>query len=214
MRTSKRSNKKNRKTRSKKMGGNTPQSKRRRTETTRTEPTRSEHTNKKKRGNPLRTLAIDISDSASEATQQKRIIEFVRENIKDGIYIIDLPVPPERHAILIDVQNDKKRVMVSDWGGDIRERNLQLPKRWNVYTSFIRELENIYKVEYFEVDENLRKLASIEHKSRKTIKCEGGQGGCSNYIYNWEAKHCNGDHCSAKRQHASSKDDSNWENPF
>jgi len=211
MRTSKKNNKtikQNRTTRSKKTGGNTPQSKKRRTES------RSENESKQKRrrGNPLRTLILNVR---SEANQREQIKNFVHNNVKDGIYIIDFPVPPERHAILVDVQHDNKKVMVSDWGGDIRKRNLKLPKRWEIYKLLLDELENIYKVEYFEVDEPLRDLASIEHKSRATKNCEGGQGGCSFYIYKWEAKHCHNGECSAKRQRASSSDhDSTWENPL
>jgi hypothetical protein len=104
------------------------------------------------------------------------------DQISIGPQIVSIPVPPYRHAFLIDVQ--PKRIMVSDWGGEKNARlGLLKGKKyegWRQYTALMIQLENKYKlpIQYYPVDE-------ILHATAEQQSCDAGGGGCSKYIYDW-----------------------------
>jgi len=111
--------------------------------------------------------------------------------------IVSLPIPPERHAILVDVQQNNGRIMVSDWGGSQnktrgfqyldttkRTKNKAYNPDWEQYSVFMKLLEEKYNlpVQYCDVDPKLYDDADRHHKRFKS-------GGCSYYIYEWTQKY-------------------------
>jgi len=113
--------------------------------------------------------------------------------------IVDIPTPPERHAILIDVKLDDGKIMVSDWGGFKNEtrgfelvyedgryiKNKDFDNRFIIYSQMMQLLREKYDlpIEYYSVDDELAKESDEHHET-----CNE-QGGCSYYIYKWAAKY-------------------------
>lgn len=140
-----------------------------------------------------------IGTTGHRVTSQQ-ITNFVNNEIHDGLQIVSFPVPPERHAILVNIKNDK--IMISDWGGekmykrgkqfiDVDESTTMIEnpiyeERWKIYTEFIDELQYKYidkNVEYYEIDPVLKEEANEHHRLNHEA------GGCSYYIYAWLDKH-------------------------
>jgi hypothetical protein len=123
---------------------------------------------------------------------QEELINFVNSNIHFGPQIVSLPVPPYRHAFLVDIQYDK--IMICDWNGEEtrtfgmeyinNKKNKKYIHDWKQYSDFMTLLEEKYEkeIEYYPIDEEIHKK-SKEHN----IQCNGG--GCSNYVYAWVDKH-------------------------
>jgi len=124
---------------------------------------------------------------------QEELIHFVNSEIQYGRpQIVSLPVPPYRHAFLVDVQDDK--IMICDWNGEEtrtfgmeyinNKKNKKYIHDWKQYSDFMTLLEEKYEkeIEYYPIDEEIHKK-SKEHN----IQCNGG--GCSNYVYAWVDKH-------------------------
>lgn len=104
------------------------------------------------------------------------------DEITNGPQIVSIPVPPYRHAFLIDVK--PKTIMVSDWRGE-QNKTLGLLKGkqyegWKQYSALMTQLENKYRIpiQYYPVDESLHAIAEQQN-------CDAGGGGCSKYIYDW-----------------------------
>lgn len=109
-----------------------------------------------------------------------------------GPQIISIPIPPQRHAFLIDIQTHK--IMVSDWGGAqnqfrgikrIRGKaNKNYDKNWKQYSDLFIKLEQKYDlpVEFYEVD------LDIYDRAYESCMLLNG-GGCSKYIYEWKEKY-------------------------
>lgn len=124
---------------------------------------------------------------------EQQLIDFVNNEITNGPQIVSIPVPPQRHAFLVDVQPDK--IMVSDWGGQNNKtvgleyisgrENTNYAAQFEQYSDLMIKLEERYErpIEYYAVDKELLKA------SKKFSKECGGNGGCSNYIYAWVKKH-------------------------
>ena len=109
--------------------------------------------------------------------------KFVNEEITEGPQIVSIPVPPYRHAFLVDVQ--PKKIMISDWGGKKNKTagilgNKNYQPGWEQYSDLMIKLEEKYNrpVEYYAVN---KKLYNIANK----LNTERGGGGCSYYIYEW-----------------------------
>ena len=116
---------------------------------------------------------------------EKQLISLVNI-IVYGPQIVSLPVPPYRHAFLVDVQQRKKRIMVSDWGGPENKTagikgSDNYESGWEQYSDLMIKLEQKYgwPIEYYPVDKELYEK-SMEHNTM----CSGG--GCSHYIYAWK----------------------------
>ena len=107
--------------------------------------------------------------------KKKQICDFVN-NKMINLQIINLPTPPERHAIFVNIISPDL-VMISDWGGN-KNRNLK-NETWKYYHIFIKCLEKKYtNVEYYDVNEELSNIANEKH-----TKCN--HGGCSEYLDLW-----------------------------
>ena len=126
---------------------------------------------------------------------EKELKDFVNNDIDLGPQVVSIPIPPQRHAFLIDVQENK--IMVSDWGGEEnktrgikmlengkkKQKNEDYDANWKQYSELMLLLEEKYDVpiEYYPVDKKLYDI-SYEHSE----VCDGG--GCSHYIYAWLKK--------------------------
>jgi uncharacterized protein YjaZ len=107
--------------------------------------------------------------------KKTQFCDFVN-NKMINLQIVNLPTPPERHAIFVNVISENS-VMISDWGGN-KNRNLK-NKIWKYYHQFIKCLEQKYtNVEYYDVDEELSDKAWEKHDM-----CS--HGGCSEYLDLW-----------------------------
>jgi hypothetical protein len=120
-------------------------------------------------------------------TKDAELIKFIDEEIKDGPQIVSIPVPPYRHAFLVDIQ--PKKIMISDWGGEENKTlgiigSEDYQPGWEQYSGLMIKLEQKYKrpIEYYPVDQELFKIA-VNHNERN------GGGGCSYYIYAWVQKY-------------------------
>lgn len=102
--------------------------------------------------------------------------DFVENDINYGPQIVSLPVPPYRHAFLVDVQPDK--IMISDW--EIRTLDKKDKNMWKQYDDMMLLLKQKYKCDimYYPIDKKLHKLAKIHNDTH-------GGGGCSYYIFSW-----------------------------
>jgi len=138
------------------------------------------------------TVSLGLIPSSYQSNikdvSEKELDNFINNSINYGPQIVSLPVPPQRHAFLVDVQNNK--IMISDWGGPenkirgvIKINNKRNPiylSRWKQYSDFMAKLEAKYNlpIEYYPTDEELTKKSDIINST-----CNGG--GCSHYIYDW-----------------------------
>jgi len=127
------------------------------------------------------------TSTSIKITKDAELIKFINEEITDGPQIVSIPVPPYRHAFLVDIQ--PKKIMISDWGGEenkplgiIGSEDYQ--PGWEQYSDLMIRLEQKYKrpIEYYPVDQELFKIA-VNHNERN------GGGGCSYYIYAWVQKY-------------------------
>jgi hypothetical protein len=120
---------------------------------------------------------------------EKELKNLVNNQINYGPQIVSIPVPPWRHAFLVDVEQGKKRILISDWGGSINKTagivgSADYTPGWEQYSELMIKLEQKYgwPIEYFPIDDELFKF-SLEHNNT----CSGG--GCSHYIYAWVKKY-------------------------
>jgi hypothetical protein len=118
-------------------------------------------------------------------TKDSKICNFV-EKMKNVPQIVNIPTPPENHAIFINF-TDTNEVMISDWGGN--NNRFIRREQWKYYHELIKCLEKKYKyknVKYYKVDKELYDIAYAKHKSCR-------HGGCSEYLDLWlDKKYKNG----------------------
>ena len=144
-----------------------------------------------------KTLTTKLGRTGHRATDPTKIYKFVEEDIKDGPQIVEFPMQPYSHSILVDVQPENKRIMISDWilltGVDAVTKLRSLTERFHDNTDeeevlkhqdykhileLLKEKYPDYKIIYYPVDMNMKKRiwASLDEKK---------QGGCSIYLYDW-----------------------------
>jgi hypothetical protein len=118
---------------------------------------------------------------------QDELQKFIKEEITDGPQIVSIPVPPYRHAFLVDVQ--PKKIMISDWGGKKNKTagilgNKNYQAGWEQYSDLMIKLEEKYNrpVQYYAINRNLYKISN-------NLNTQRGGGGCSYYIYEWVKDH-------------------------
>ena len=75
---------------------------------------------------------------------QEELKKFIKEEITDGPHIVSIPVPPYRHAFLVDIQ--PKKIMISDWGGKKNKTagilgNKNYQPGWEQYSDLMIKLE-------------------------------------------------------------------------
>jgi len=127
------------------------------------------------------------TSTSIKITKEAELIKFINEEITNGPQIVSIPVPPYRHAFLVDIQ--PKKIMISDWGGEENKtlgiaENADYEPGWEQYSDLMIKLEEKYKrpIEYYPVDQELYKIA-LNHNETN------GGGGCSYYIYAWVQKY-------------------------
>lgn len=152
----------------------------------------SQSPQKKRRKSNRLSNSVSIKTIVTYHLSKNKICEFVdkmEKNIPDNMtnipQIVNLPTPPESHAIFVNVMSPHL-VMISDWGGnniinyDTFEKKYK--QKWKFYHQFIKCLEKKYaKVEYYDVDEELYNIANEKHTT-----CQ--HGGCSEYLDLWLKK--------------------------
>jgi hypothetical protein len=144
-------------------------------------PTASMNTRK----NKFILNSLELAPNSTANATPQRIAEFIDEFVKLGPQIVSLPVPSERHAILVNIT--PTNIKISDWNGERNPRHKNAD-RWNTYFVFLELLKKKYpkrKLVFYEVDEELRDI-SMEHHVRFR-----NSGGCSYYIYQWFDKYKN-----------------------
>jgi len=119
--------------------------------------------------------------SSVKMVSSKELEQFVKDEIQEGPQIVSLPVPPYRHAFLVDVQS--KDIRIADWnGGKILQKVRFLPE-WQQYLHFLRLVQEKYPrrpLSYYPVDPDLYKSARLHEQVM-------GGGGCSFYLFAWIA---------------------------
>jgi len=162
-------------------------------------------TRKSTRGKPITwipSLTLGTGSPANFQTYNKQLLtkkdikDFVEKKIKEGYQQVAMPMPPdESHSIIVhvvEVDGEKSIVKIVDWGGK-KNKTRKEPKtdptinggkkfdKWFNYTTFIKCLEENYKVkvEYVEInhEEDIYKNAICRY--------ERGRGGCSEYLDGW-----------------------------
>jgi hypothetical protein len=146
-----------------------------------------------KRGRPsietkvLGKPTTGYTSTSIKITKESELINFINEEIDLGPQIVSIPVPPYRHAFLVDVQ--PKRIMISDWGGEQNKTlgivgSKDYEPGWEQYSDLMIKLEEKYKrpIEYYPVDQELYTCAFNHNEINNG-------GGCSNYIYAWVQKY-------------------------
>jgi hypothetical protein len=115
--------------------------------------------------------------SSIQLSKDSLLFQFA-STIQYGPQIISLPVPPYRHAFLIDVQSHK--ILVSDWNGPDKDSH----SNWQEYYTFLNLLYKKYNkpIEYYNVDKEL-----LEDAMYTQMIFSGG--GCAYYIYEWAKKY-------------------------
>ena len=140
----------------------------------------------------LGRIPSSYTTDTNKPVSDEDLDKFVRNEIKFGPQIVSIPIPPQRHAFLVDIQ--KNKIMVSDWGGAKNKfrgiptidgkKNKNYDKNWKQYSELFLKLESIHglPVEFYDVDAEIYKAAYDSY-----IKCNGG--GCAKYIYQWVKKY-------------------------
>jgi hypothetical protein len=144
-----------------------------------------------------KTLTTKLGRTGHRATDPNKIYEFVKEDIKDGPQIVEFPMQPYSHSILVDVQPENERIMISDWilltGRDAVTGLRSLKERFDDTTDeeevlkhqdykhileLLKEKYYDYKIIYYPVDMKMKDIIwdSLDEKK---------QGGCSIYLYDW-----------------------------
>lgn len=152
-------------------------------------------------GPTIKTVSLGKTNQSSFVSDiplasDKELGEFVYK-IELGPQIVSVPVPPYRHAFLVNVLSNK--IMISDWKGNKKLQELQKLQEnaiyktrtrqsyqppegpdWNQYYDFMKLLEQKYKrpIKFYRVNEALKEKAVT-----KNDKFDGG--GCAEYIYRW-----------------------------
>ena len=146
---------------------------------------------KSRRGKPI--MEIKELGKGNTFVSIDELQRFVDKDIEIGPQMVTLPVPNERHAILVDVP--KTTIMISDWGGRKnefrglpRKNNRKNPKyepSWEQYSMLLELLQQKYNLplDYYEIDEELSDEAFEHHYLYNST------GGCSYYICKWTEKH-------------------------
>jgi hypothetical protein len=130
------------------------------------------------------------------------VIQTAVNKLNPGVpTIVSLPLPPERHAFLVYIDETNKLIKLADWGirgldpkQPTKRRNETLATfherlhQWNRMQNFYEFMELLrkkypYEITYYPVDNELYEAANKKHELHH------GSGGCSEYIYNWIDKH-------------------------
>uniref|UniRef100_A0A6C0HUB4 Uncharacterized protein n=1 Tax=viral metagenome TaxID=1070528 RepID=A0A6C0HUB4_9ZZZZ len=162
-------------------------------------PPKSRRTSRRISGEHLQTT-VEIGTGNSFIT--KDIIQTAVNKLNPGVpTIVSLPLPPERHAFLVYIDENEKSIKFADWGirgldptQPKKRRNEKQPafnKKMNVWKrmrNFYEFIELLttkfpYEITYYPVDEVLFEAAEKKHDTHH------GSGGCSEYIYEWIDKH-------------------------
>ena len=134
---------------------------------------------------------LDLGGNSKAHINIDAIRKFIHNELQEGPQIVNLPTPPQRHAFLVDINTAEKKVKISDWTHDHRNRHGEDSTRrdkWDTYYEFLLTLEEYYKmkfeteedpIEYYDIDEDLKTESMRIHGER------GGTGGCSDYICKW-----------------------------
>jgi hypothetical protein len=112
--------------------------------------------------------------------------KFVNEEISNsGPQIVSIPVPPYRHAFLVNVIPEKKRIMIADWNGDV---NLgkgiisdgKESMNYNQYSKFMELLIERFKypIKFYPINKSAHAMTEI-----KSDEINGGF--CIEYIDKW-----------------------------
>jgi hypothetical protein len=145
---------------------------------------------KSRRGKPV--MEIKELGTGNSFVSIDELYRFVNKDIDMGPQIVTLPVPNERHAILVDVQ--KTKIMISDWGGrknefrglpkKNRRKNPNYEPEWEQYSMLLELLQKKYNLplSYYEIDTDISDAAFEHHYKYKN------SGGCSEYICKWTEK--------------------------
>jgi len=139
------------------------------------------------RGNKLTLETVSLGStnknsfvSNINSVNEKELKKFVNENIKDGPQIVSIPVPPFRHAFLVNILPNK--IMISDWNGNkFMGRKKEKTVDFTQYSDFMVLLEKKYPnrpIKFYIVNEDIVEIANEKNN-------EFGGGGCSEYIYRW-----------------------------
>jgi hypothetical protein len=162
-------------------------------------PPKSRRTSRRISGEHLQTT-VEIGTGNSFVT--KDIIQTAVNKLNPGVpTVVSLPLPPERHAFLVYIDENEKSIKFADWG--IRGLDPKQPKKrrnekqpafnikmnlWNRMRNFYEFIEVLttkfpYEITYYPVDKVLFEAADLKHDTHH------GSGGCSEYIYEWIDKH-------------------------
>jgi hypothetical protein len=111
--------------------------------------------------------------SSIQLSKDSVLIQFV-STIQHGPQIISLPVPPYRHAFLVDIQS--RKILVSDWNGPDKDSD----SNWQEYYAFLNLLHKKFNkpIEFYNVDKQL-------WEDSMYIQSSFNGGGCAYYIYEW-----------------------------
>lgn len=145
----------------------------------------SQSPQKKRRKSNRLSNSVSTKTIVTYHLSKNKICEFVDKMEKNMPQIVNLPTPPENHAIFVNVVSPDL-VMISDWGGNnimnYETFEKKHKQKWKFYHQFIKCLEKKYaNVKYYDVDEELYDIANEKHTT-----CQ--HGGCSEYLDLWLKK--------------------------
>ena len=137
-------------------------------------------------GSIVKTVSLGKTNQSGftskiELADKDELKNFVTRDINDGPQIVSIPVPPFRHAFLVNVLPDK--IMISDWKGNEKliGRQPRGGADYENYYDFMESLKDKYpelRIKFYIVNESLKEKAVI-----KNAMSDGG--GCAEYIYMW-----------------------------
>jgi len=126
-------------------------------------------------------------------------LNYLVDNIdQGGIYTISMPVPPFKHAFLVNITDDK--IMICDWKGSNQLKDAQYQQhrfnngeiknfdkeaRWVEYSVLMQKLTEKFgkSIEYYPIIPQLKKICQ-KYNDDET-KSGGYGGGCAEYLYKW-----------------------------
>jgi hypothetical protein len=114
---------------------------------------------------------------------EEQVKNFVDKEIVEGPQMVNFTVGGMSHTILVNIDNQRREIRISDWRSD---KFLNPPheikgQNYIKLVQYLKERYQGYSFSFYPVDDDLEDVAFAKHEDQ----C--GTGGCSDYQTMWQS---------------------------